>query len=621
MRITHHRPLIAGIIWAVAAAYVGVLAINAHRSSDVPVKAASGTACSSDFHLMLPTTTTLMGIVNVGLSVPNYLTMPVTSVELRSADVFIGKMQPTTATSYTWAMPWVTSLYAGPTAKTASLVADIYSGGSQICSTAPVQLNVLNSTMMPLRVSTLPPSWKGQIGSSTTMSAVPQVDNYTLDLRPYAKYEWTTPIGNVTKIEPNNAQYSAGFTVGSGNVEVSAAYGGAKAVARIPVTVEPSTAPLPTTTNTTSTSGTAGPNTTSTTSTTGSGATTSTTPTVSPTTLPTESNTVSAVQQIQLAQSNPLIQDCLAQAIGAERYKAINSGQARPSASEIEKMSPCFAGSNYIVPANFAPVEPRTITTLPVSQKAEVHKLENVEKKKGSETITALKISGKTLPNSRVVIYVFSDPLVLTTRADAEGNWTYTLEDPIEAGAHEVYSVVDRGDGVYERSAPVSFVIATAQAASTNPQGLSLRLAETQTPRQSNGSLVFYLVAAAAMIATVVASFLSVFYLKGRRAERRARTLAAVAIPSADAPSAKVDEPLQYGAGQMIAPDAGSGDADSAPDDPESSTEQTLDQIIDKSTPENMISKPDSSESDAADSPSSASGIPQGDQSDSGRAG
>lgn len=472
------------------------------------------TECHSGFSLMLPTSSTITGTVNVALTIPNNITMPVTAAELRSNDLFIGRLQQNN--TYNWSLPWMTALFAGPTAKTAYLSAYVYSGSTLVCNTHPINVNVYNSTTLSLATVLSPSTWQGPVGSSQLISAVPKISNSTYDIRPYAKTTWRSTIGNVIANDANNAQFTAGFTVGTGSIVAKSEYGGAVAVFTTPVKVLESSAPLPTTMTST--------NNTTTQTTTTSTAKTPTSTTSTATTPGTTTQTSTAQTSTQVTQANTTAQECLLRVLGDERYKAINTKADRPTAAEIEKMNPCFAVSNYIMPANFSPVEPskQNIHELDVSKQIAIAKLENVtNEKNASATVDGLKISGTTKPNSRVLVYVFSDPLVLTTTADANGNWTYTLEDPLEPGNHEVYSVVDRGDGVYQRSAPVSFVIATAEAASTNPQGLSLKLADTKTPKQSDSGLVVYLAAAFGMILLVGIGFVGLLYLKNRWARRK----------------------------------------------------------------------------------------------------
>lgn len=300
--------------------------------------------------MILPTTNTISGNVNVSLTIPNNITFPITSAELRSNDLFIGRLQPNNA--YNWSLPWMTTLFAGPTAKMAHLSAYIYSGANQVCSTQPVAVKVLNSTTSSLATVVSPSAWQGPTGSSQLISAVPKISNSTYDVRPYAKTTWRSSIGNISANDANNAQFTAGFTVGTGSIIAQSSYGGATAEFTIPVKVLESSAPLPATTTISSSGTTNQTITPSTTKTPTSTTTTTTTPSTATQTTTTQSSP-------QLTQSSTTTQECLLRALGPERYKAINTKVDRPTAAEIEKMNPCFAVSNYIMPANFSPVEPK----------------------------------------------------------------------------------------------------------------------------------------------------------------------------------------------------------------------------------------------------------------------
>ena len=81
-------------------------------------------------------------------------------------------------------------------------------------------------------------------------------------------------------------------------------------------------------------------------------------------------------------------------------------------------------------------------------------------------------VTGKAKPFQTVLVYIFSEPLVMTTTADADGNWSYELENPLEPGQHEVYAVVDEGDGQYKKSDPWGFIIGRAEAFCRKPRWL-----------------------------------------------------------------------------------------------------------------------------------------------------
>ena len=73
-------------------------------------------------------------------------------------------------------------------------------------------------------------------------------------------------------------------------------------------------------------------------------------------------------------------------------------------------------------------------------------------------------ISGKALPNSFVTLYIFSTPVVITVKTDADGNWNYIFDKTLEDGDHEVYvGITDNEGKIVAKSNPISFV-KTAEA-------------------------------------------------------------------------------------------------------------------------------------------------------------
>jgi hypothetical protein len=73
-------------------------------------------------------------------------------------------------------------------------------------------------------------------------------------------------------------------------------------------------------------------------------------------------------------------------------------------------------------------------------------------------------ISGKGLPNSFITLYIYSTPIVLTVKTDAEGSWSYIFDKELEDGEHEVYvGITDNAGRVVAKSNPLPFV-KTAEA-------------------------------------------------------------------------------------------------------------------------------------------------------------
>jgi hypothetical protein len=217
-------------------------------------------------------------------------------------------------------------------------------------------------------------------------------------------------------------------------------------------------------------------------------------------------------------QVSSIAQNCIEEAITEKRYDAIENGSSRPTTNELSKTTSCFATSNYVMPSNFSPIDPAKINRVTTGEVATVSKLENVAKTTAANNKKeVIKITGKAQPNSVVLIYIFSDPLIITAKTDSNGEWQYVLENPLEPGTHEVYAVVDRGDGSYTRSNPTPFFISTASATAANPNGLSLTLGKSpvETPSKSNNSLIFYIVGAAiTLIAAISGLFIALHIRK-----------------------------------------------------------------------------------------------------------
>jgi hypothetical protein len=100
--------------------------------------------------------------------------------------------------------------------------------------------------------------------------------------------------------------------------------------------------------------------------------------------------------------------------------------------------------------------------------KKDLYQVSNVEMVKNEKENKVLKITGKALANTYVTVYVYSDPIVLTIKTDADGNWSYVLDKPLDDGEHQVYvAVTDNVGKIVAKSEPIVFV-QTAEAAVIN---------------------------------------------------------------------------------------------------------------------------------------------------------
>lgn len=88
-------------------------------------------------------------------------------------------------------------------------------------------------------------------------------------------------------------------------------------------------------------------------------------------------------------------------------------------------------------------------------------------------------ISGKGLPNSFVTLYIFSTPVIVTVKTDADGSWNYVFDKELEDGVHEVYvGMTDNAGRVVAKSEVFSFV-KTAEAFSPVSTGTESIVATT----------------------------------------------------------------------------------------------------------------------------------------------
>ena len=110
----------------------------------------------------------------------------------------------------------------------------------------------------------------------------------------------------------------------------------------------------------------------------------------------------------------------------------------------------------------------------------------------GMSTAKKLKFTGRALPNSYVTLYIFSDPIVVTVKADASGEWTYTLDKELPNGSHQVVSAIVSGGGhILAKSAVLPFV----KEAAAVSVGANALLPTQRTPGFFSGASLYAFIA------------------------------------------------------------------------------------------------------------------------------
>ena len=179
---------------------------------------------------------------------------------------------------------------------------------------------------------------------------------------------------------------------------------------------------------------------------------------------------------------------CLESIVGEEAYQAIVDGSRRLTFKQLKLAERCYTSTRFLLPANVAPIDP-----LKIREVREDSGTASVSQAEQAANIgldrDGIVFSGTASKDRSVVVYIFSEPLVLTTSSDENGNWTYVLEDPLEPGDHEVFVAVENDEGEVVRSSAFTFSVAQAASIESNPSGLSLTL-DLSDPGQN--STIYY---------------------------------------------------------------------------------------------------------------------------------
>lgn len=205
------------------------------------------------------------------------------------------------------------------------------------------------------------------------------------------------------------------------------------------------------------------------------------------------------------------VKDCLLKVFGKEKFEKLRTGRIEPTAEEIKKGKACFEKINT-VQQQILPPPPEKVPLL-----GEVKEMKIEAVKTEFRRVTwrhrqpRIVFTGTALPNTTVNIYIFSTPVVLSVRADANGVWTYYLEDPLDPGEHTAYVVTRQEDGTEVRSALYSFSVAAAAPGETG----SL-LVEGATP----SLLREYLGQVALIVGGATLVLLTLLWIRHRRTTR-----------------------------------------------------------------------------------------------------
>ncbi len=139
-------------------------------------------------------------------------------------------------------------------------------------------------------------------------------------------------------------------------------------------------------------------------------------------------------------------------------------------------------------------------------------------------------ITGKGLPNSFVTLHIFSTPIVVTVKTEADGSWSYIFDKELEDGEHEVFvSMTDNAGKIVAKSAPFSFV-KTAEAFSPVDTGGAALMETSEIAAPSFfGQHMVLIVLSLAVVAIGLILMLLGFHMESKK---KRPTLEAIPAPS-----------------------------------------------------------------------------------------
>lgn len=400
-----------------------------------------------------------------------------------------------------------------------------YGSGQKICQTEFVPITIDNETPssesnttqnLELKIGTLPTQWEGPTYYSLPISAFAKLydkntNTVIKNVTDQTIFEWSSTVG---QIQPNFGKavtFKSGPVADQGKITIDAQHEGMTAYRSIDIKVF----------STNSTSDSSGSSSTDAVEDDSTAGETETTPTS--TTGTSNEDTSKEVWDDYWFSEPPEVDDdsdveeetgdsttlkdpvkdrqriikCVYLTLGEEEYQNLSEAESRLNSDQFERVQSCFSVNNFIVPATVAPIDPNNVKEIKEVKEVKINDITNVDKIVNNEKTVVLQLSGEASPNKTVLIYVFSDPLVLSTKTDSSGRWVYTLEEPLEPGEHEAYVLVesDSDDGTYVRSGAFTFAVAGASTSPNNPNGYSLTLVE-----ENYQTLTFYIMGAALLI-------------------------------------------------------------------------------------------------------------------------
>ena len=171
------------------------------------------------------------------------------------------------------------------------------------------------------------------------------------------------------------------------------------------------------------------------------------------------------------------------------------SSTSSPTANPVQSTNPTTQTSNA-VPEQTTNTKPDIPVALLVDSDGNELVPEAEGEKVEFESGKPIILSGTTVPNGEVKLYIFSEPKEATVIANEEGVWTYTIQD-LESGDHRVeVEVTDPATGeTSDRTEVLAFTVAQAEVEPTEETTVAITTTNDELEEDDDSSPIVLILA------------------------------------------------------------------------------------------------------------------------------
>jgi hypothetical protein len=129
-------------------------------------------------------------------------------------------------------------------------------------------------------------------------------------------------------------------------------------------------------------------------------------------------------------------------------------------------------------------------------------------------TAKVIEFQGHATPDTYITLYIYSTPIIVTVKTDAQGNWKYSLNQELEDGDHHIYvAQIDNSGTVVAKSDPILFTKAAASAQLVSSDAVPIQ------PQKVNFFQEYFMIIALVILAIAIIIGLTVIGLMGRKGQ------------------------------------------------------------------------------------------------------